>query len=121
MQWLNEPPVWKADDGRLRVVSGAKTDFWRVTHYGFVRDNGHFYYEQRAGDFTVQVKIEAKYEALYDQAGIMTRVDPHVQLALLLRAHYSLASRLVGFAGRFAGPGLVALNPTRQRDSGSIF
>ncbi len=75
MQWLNEPPVWKADDDRLRVVSGAKTDFWRVTHYGFVRDNGHFYYEQRAGDLTVQVKIEAKYEALYDQAGIMVRLD----------------------------------------------
>jgi uncharacterized protein len=75
MQWLNEPPVWKADDGRLRVVSGAKTDFWRITHYGFVRDNGHFYYEQKAGDFTVQVKIEAKYEALYDQAGIMIRSD----------------------------------------------
>src|SRR5260221_628087 len=73
MQWLNEPPVWKADDGRLRVVSGAKTDFWRITHYGFVRDNGHFYYEQKTGDFTAQVKIEAKYEALYDQAGIMIR------------------------------------------------
>jgi uncharacterized protein len=66
MQWLNEPPVWQAEDGRLRVVSGLKTDFWRVTHYGFVRDNGHFYYEQ----------IEANYEALYDQAGIMIRLDP---------------------------------------------
>jgi uncharacterized protein len=76
MQWLNEPPVWQAEDGRLRVVTGLKTDFWRVTHYGFVRDNGHFYYEQRAGDFTIQVKIEANYEALYDQAGIMIRLDP---------------------------------------------
>jgi uncharacterized protein len=75
MQWLNEPPVWRADNGRLRIVTGPKTDFWRVTHYGFIRDNGHFYHEQRAGDFTVQVKIEAKYEALYDQAGIMIRLD----------------------------------------------
>ncbi len=107
MQWLNEPPVWKADDGRLRVVSGAKTDFWRVTHYGFVRDNGHFYYEQRAGDLTVQVKIEAKYEALYDQAGIMVRLDS--------------ANWIKTGAGRFAGPGLVAINQTRQRDSDSIF
>ena len=75
MQWLNEPPVWQPDNGRLRVVTGPKTDFWRVTHYGFVRDNGHFYYEQRGGDFTVEVRIEAKYEALYDQAGIMVRLD----------------------------------------------
>jgi uncharacterized protein len=75
MQWLNEPPVWQADDGRLRVVTGSKTDFWRITHYGFVRDNGHFYYQERAGDFTIQVKIEGKYEALYDQAGVMIRLD----------------------------------------------
>jgi regulation of enolase protein 1 (concanavalin A-like superfamily) len=76
MQWLNEPPIWKADQGRLQVATGAKTDFWRITHYGFVRDNGHFYYEKRGGDFTVQVRIEAQYDALYDQAGIMVRLDP---------------------------------------------
>jgi regulation of enolase protein 1 (concanavalin A-like superfamily) len=63
-EWLNEPPVWRAGDGRLHVVTGPKSDFWRVTHYGFVRDNGHFYYEQRAGAFTIHAKIEAKYEAL---------------------------------------------------------
>ncbi len=76
MQWLNEPPVWAADEERLRVVTGANTDFWRVTHYDFIRDNGHFYYEKRAGDFTVQARIEGQYEALYDQAGIMIRLDP---------------------------------------------
>lgn len=75
MQWLNQPPAWQAHDDRLRVVTGSKTDFWRVTHYGFIRDNGHFYYEERASDFTVQVKIDGKYEALYDQAGVMIRLD----------------------------------------------
>jgi regulation of enolase protein 1 (concanavalin A-like superfamily) len=75
MQWLNEPPVWQADSEQLRVVTGSRTDFWRITHYGFVRDNGHFYYQQRTGDFTIQVKIEGKYEALYDQAGVMIRLD----------------------------------------------
>ena len=76
MPWLNEPPIWNIDSNRLRVVTGPKTDFWRVTHYGFIRDNGHFYYEERTGNFTVQVKIDAKYEALYDQAGVMIRLDP---------------------------------------------
>ncbi|MBV8101859.1 MAG: DUF1349 domain-containing protein [Verrucomicrobia bacterium] len=75
MHWLNEPPHWQINQDRFRVVTGAKTDFWRVTHYGFIRDNGHFYYEDRTGDFTIQVKIEAKYEALYDQAGVMIRLD----------------------------------------------
>lgn len=75
MHWLNEPPNWQTNQDRLRVVTGANTDFWRVTHYGFIRDNGHFYYEDRTGDFTIQVKIEAKYESLYDQAGVMIRLD----------------------------------------------
>src|ERR1700745_4437319 len=75
MPWLNEPPIWNIDSDRLRVVTGPKTDFWRVTHYGFIRDNGHFYYEERTGDFTIQVKIDAKYQALYDQAGVMIRLD----------------------------------------------
>jgi uncharacterized protein len=75
MHWLNEPPTWQINNDRLRVVTGPKTDFWRVTHYGFIRDNGHFYYEERTGDFTIQVKIDAKYQALYDQAGVMIRLD----------------------------------------------
>ena len=30
-------------------MSGDKTDFWRETFYGFVHDNGHFYYREVAG------------------------------------------------------------------------
>jgi regulation of enolase protein 1 (concanavalin A-like superfamily) len=42
MDWLNEPPAWREEDGVLTVTTGLKTDFWRETHYGFVRDDGHF-------------------------------------------------------------------------------
>ena len=42
MDWLNDPPEWSEDRGVLAVVTGAKTDFWRETHYGFIRDDGHF-------------------------------------------------------------------------------
>ena len=41
MDWLNEPPEWREEDGVLTVVTGDRTDFWRRTHYGFVRDDGH--------------------------------------------------------------------------------
>jgi uncharacterized protein len=75
MNWLNEPPTWHTENDRVRVVTGLNTDFWRRTHYGFIRDNGHFYYEERSGDFTIEVRIDAKYETLYDQAGIMIRTD----------------------------------------------
>lgn len=73
MQWYNEPPQWHQDNNVIYMTAGAKTDFWRHTHYGFVRDNGNFYYQEVSGDFTAEVKITGDYRSLYDQAGIMVR------------------------------------------------
>lgn len=75
MQWYNEPPAWQMLADGMRLTTGAKTDFWRKTHYGFIRDNGHFYYQPVTGDFTAQVKITGQYQVLYDQAGLMVRQD----------------------------------------------
>jgi uncharacterized protein len=75
MNWFNEPRNWKQDNEKLIVFADPQTDFWRKTHYGFVRDNGHFYHEKISGDFEVETEFHAKYEALYDQVGIMVRAD----------------------------------------------
>jgi hypothetical protein len=73
--WLNEPPVWREESGVLNVTTGEKTDFWRRTFYGFTHDNGHFRYRPVEGDFSAEVTIAADYKALYNQAGLMLRVD----------------------------------------------
>ncbi len=73
--WLNEPKFWSLKDGVLDVTTDAETDFWRETHYDFVHDNGHFYGFPTAGAFTAEVRIRGRCEALYDQAGIMVRLD----------------------------------------------
>src|SRR5437588_7217338 len=75
MDWYNEPPRWNVDGETITIRSGPKTDFWRTTHYGFIRDNGHFYHHRIVGDFLVEVKVRGAYAALYDQAGLMVRVD----------------------------------------------
>ena len=75
MTWLNPPAAYSDVGDRAVVVTSETADFWRKTHYGFVRDNGHFLYRPVAGDFTAQVTIAGKYSALYDQAGLMLRVD----------------------------------------------
>ena len=46
MEWLNEPPAWEVRGDTLTVSAGPKTDFWRTTHSGFVRDNGHLWFHQ---------------------------------------------------------------------------
>jgi uncharacterized protein len=75
MLWFNEAPTWREEEGTIHVTTGSNSDFWRKTHYGFIRDNGHFYYELVKGDFDVEVKVAGQYKDLYDQAGLMVRVD----------------------------------------------
>ena len=73
--WLNKPSSWRLDDGALTVTTDHASDFWRLTHYGFIRDSGHFYGLATEGGFTAQLRVQADYRELYDQAGIMVRID----------------------------------------------
>jgi uncharacterized protein len=75
MKWMNEPKSEKREGNRLVVLSRAKTDFWRKTFYGYITDNGHFLYLDASGDFTFQARVNGQYAALYDQAGLMVRLD----------------------------------------------
>lgn len=74
-EWLNAPEKWSLDGNDLHVVTDKGSDFWRKTYYGFTRDSGHFFGHRRAGAFTAQVRVRAKYDQLYDQAGLMVRID----------------------------------------------
>lgn len=78
--WLNEPPSWSLADDRLEVVTGEATDFWRKTHYGFIRHSGHFFHLDSGGDFTAELRVQARFETLYDQAGLMVRLDDETWL-----------------------------------------
>lgn len=75
MQWYNPPSHWTASDETIVVRTDPKTDFWRKTHYGFMRDNGHFYFQAVRGNFVAEVKVTGGYASLYDQAGLMLRSD----------------------------------------------
>ena len=75
MQWFNEPPQWQHNGDEIHVSVAPGTDFWRKTHYGFIRDNGHLYVQRVAGDFVAEVKVAGAYRDLYDQAGLMVRID----------------------------------------------
>ncbi len=75
MTWLNEPPFWNEENGVLTVETGDRKDFWRETHYGFVHDDGHVYGREVEGDFAATVAFSAEYGELYDQAGLMVRLD----------------------------------------------
>lgn len=73
--WLNEPVTFSGDTLELRLTTDEKTDFWQETFYGFQRDNGHAYLTPVSGDFTASATVRGDYQELYDQAGLMLRID----------------------------------------------
>lgn len=80
MQWHNEPAIWQRTAGVLQVNADPGTDFWRVTGYGYTRDNGHLYGQVAPGDVDVDVVVRGAFRGQYDQAGLMLRADERVWL-----------------------------------------
>ena len=74
-QWQNEPKLWERQGAAIHLQTDAGTDFWRKTHDGGIRDNGHFYSRRVEGDFTAEVRLSGRYRDQYDQAGLMARSD----------------------------------------------
>ena len=99
MQWLNEPAQWSNSNDRIIVNTSPQTDFWRVTHYGFIRDNGHFYFDRINTDFVVEVEIRGGYQDLYDQAGIMIRADEQDSPTRIRSGSHLEVARILAPAG----------------------
>jgi hypothetical protein len=95
--WLNEPAVWRLGGGALRVTTDRSTDFWRETYYGFTRDTGHFFGRETAGEFTAEMRIQAQYRELYDQAGLMVRLsdDTWIKAGIELSDGKAMASSVL--------------------------
>src|SRR5262249_9550675 len=73
--WLNEPKHWRRNGSSIICTADPKTDFWRKTFYGYITDNGHFLHRRFKGDLPPPIKITGQSHDLYDQAGLMVRVD----------------------------------------------
>ncbi len=75
MQWFNEPAQWEIKDNALIMSVTPKSDYWRISHYGFTVDDAPFYYTTYGGEFEVKVKVTGDYKVRFDQAGLMLRID----------------------------------------------
>ena len=74
-QWLNDPVDVFFDDKGMNVLAREKTDFWQSLHHNFAKDNGHFFYAYKTGNFSLTIKWSFKSLNNFQQAGIMVRVD----------------------------------------------
>jgi regulation of enolase protein 1 (concanavalin A-like superfamily) len=73
--WLNPPLHTEQDGEALLVTTRRGGDFWRTTAYGFVHDDGHALLRAFPSGSAVEVGFVAGLDELYDQAGLMVRVD----------------------------------------------
>lgn len=75
MTWYNEPQKWEIKDNSLIMQVTPKSDYWRISHYGFTVDDAPFYYANYGGEFEAKVKLTGAYKARFDQMGLMIRTD----------------------------------------------
>jgi regulation of enolase protein 1 (concanavalin A-like superfamily) len=73
--WFNEPEHWEIKDNSLIMQVTPKSDYWRISHYGFTVDDAPFYYGNYGGEFEAKVKLTGEYKARFDQMGLMIRTD----------------------------------------------
>ena len=73
--WLHEPERAREDGADLLVTAAHGSDLWRTTSYGFVRDSAPALLAPLPGGRAVEVDVLVDLPGLYDQAGLLLRVD----------------------------------------------
>jgi hypothetical protein len=74
-QWLNPPARTRTEGTELLVEASESSDFWRLTSYGFVHDDGHALLRPFPDDTAVEVTFRLDYDRQFDQAGVLVRRD----------------------------------------------
>jgi hypothetical protein len=91
--WFNEPAQHRLGAG-LEIYTDEKTDFWQNTHYGFRRDDGHCLLTRTAGDFSLMTHVEFQPRQMYDQCGLIVRIDSQNWIKVSTEYENEQASRL---------------------------
>ena len=74
-EWYNEPE-FGFDAGCMRIKAAPQTDFWQDNRHNIRKDNGHFFFSRRNGNFTLTVKWQTqKDQPRWCQYGLMGRID----------------------------------------------
>ncbi|MBQ6757247.1 MAG: DUF1349 domain-containing protein [Oscillospiraceae bacterium] len=77
MTWERHPREYKADGGRLEVVTAPHTDLWQRTYYHFRNDNAPvFQMETEEKFFSFIVKCDfTESRQRFDQCGVVLYLD----------------------------------------------
>ena len=73
--WSRKPASVAEVDGALKVESIEASDWWRITSYGFIHDDGHALTIDFPNESAMEVSFILDFTEQFDQAGIFIRAD----------------------------------------------
>lgn len=73
--WYNEPQNVRFVEEGMLVETMPQTDFWQAAHHNFSKDDGHFFYTEKRGNFDLTLKWHLGAAVASDQCGLMIRED----------------------------------------------
>ncbi len=73
--WYNEPQNVRFVEEGMLVETMPQTDFWQTAHHNFFKDDGHFFYAEKEGNFDLTLKWRLGAAVASDQCGLMIRAD----------------------------------------------
>ncbi len=74
-EWLNEPRRITYSDEGMAIVTEPQTDFWQSVQHQIKKDNGHFFFTPRDGNFTLTTQWFFENCSNFRQCGLMLRLD----------------------------------------------
>lgn len=74
-EWLNEPQEVNFQEGGMSILAQNQTDFWQNKSRNVHKDDGHFFFTRKCGNFTLTVKWSFVPLKNFQQCGIMLRFD----------------------------------------------
>lgn len=123
-RWTREPAEWTAaGPDALSWTCAPDSDFWRETHSGAVKHDGHGYVTDVSGDFSVQGSFAAQLGARYDQLGLIAIADERrwVKAGVELDAELLVgAVHTTGHSDWSCGPGSLPVDLRIERRGGTV-
>lgn len=74
-EWLNEPREFAFNERGLKITASSQTDFWQDGIGGYNKDNGHFFFANKQGAYTVTVHWRCGIPKNFAQCGLMGRIN----------------------------------------------
>ena len=96
-EWYNEPQNVGFTEEGLAIETLPNTDFWQNADHNFYKDNGHFFYQAKEGDFVLAARLSFPHIKESAQGGIMARFDAKnwIKAGLLSPNQYNLQLGIV--------------------------